>query len=150
MYFVGRAGRQHLNYSSNLFGVCIYLPLVNDEVEEFTRADSESTLGMVEMHVELPQLSECLSQVCQVGAGKLAFYDHVVNVNLHAPPNLVLEHFVDCFLVCCSSILQPEGHDLVIVDSSVGDEVSVLLIFRSHFDFIIPQESIYKCEELVP
>ena len=51
-----------------------------------------------------------------------AFYQHVVQVNLHIPLNLMCEHFVHQPLIHGTRVLKSERHDFVVEETLVGDK----------------------------
>ena len=51
-----------------------------------------------------------------------AFYQHVVHVNLHIPPNLICEHFVHQLLIRGSRVLESERHYFVTKETLAGDK----------------------------
>ena len=79
----------------------------------------------------------------------LLFYDHIIHVHFHIPPELVLEEFVDHPLVSCPRVFQANGHHLVTIRLTVGDQGSVLLIMSCHPDLVIARECIHECEEFM-
>ena len=66
-----------------------------------------------------------------------AFYQHVVNIDLHILAYLVSKDFVYQSLVGGSDVLQAERHHFVAVQASVCDERSMFLILGVHPDLII-------------
>lgn len=76
--------------------------------------------------------------------------NHVINVHLNIPLNLVLEPLVDYPFVHCSHVLQTEGHDFIVVNSSVRDEGGMFLVLGGHLDLVVTQEYIHEHKEFVP
>ena len=79
----------------------------------------------------------------------LAFYQHVVYIDLDIPPNLLREHFVHESLVRCACVLQAEGHHLVTEEALAGYERCFLLIGFMHSDLVVPRENIHEAQQLV-
>ena len=79
----------------------------------------------------------------------LLFYDHIIHVHFHIPPELVLEEFVDHLLVSSPNVLQAEGHYFITIHPAGGDEGSVLLILSRHPDLVITRECVHEREEFV-
>ena len=51
-----------------------------------------------------------------------AFYQHVVHINLHIPPNLMCEHFVHQPLICDSYVLESEMYYFITEETLAGDK----------------------------
>ena len=51
-----------------------------------------------------------------------AFYQHIVNVELHISFNLMYEHFVHEPLICCAHVLKAERHHFVAKKALAGNE----------------------------
>ena len=49
-------------------------------------------------------------------------HQHVVNVDLNIPPNLVREHFVHEPLICHACILEAKRHHFVTEEALAGNE----------------------------
>jgi hypothetical protein len=75
-----------------------------------------------------------------------ALHQHVIHIDLHIPSNLALKHFIHKPLVCCLCVLQTEGHDLVGIQASIGDERGLLLIFKMHEDLVVAKKCVHKVE----
>ena len=75
---------------------------------------------------------------------------HVIHLYFDVSQDLFAEHLVYQPLVGYSSIFQPEGHHLVVVEPLDYDESSFLLVFLRHFYLIVPRECVHKSQELVP
>ena len=58
----------------------------------------------------------------------LTLDEQIVNINLHVPSNLLIEHLVYQYLVYCSYVLQSKWHEPVTVQSFTSDEGHFLLI----------------------
>ena len=66
-----------------------------------------------------------------------AFYQHVIYINLHIPPNLVCKHLVYQSLVRCPCVLESEWHHFVAEESLAGNKRSLLLISLLHSDLVV-------------
>jgi hypothetical protein len=99
--------------------------------------DSKSTFGRVKYHTVFPQCPEHLCQVEDMPSRLYALYQHVVHVYLHVSSNLLPEHLIQKTLIGCSSVLQFERHDLIAIQSPVGDEDCLLLVHLIHAYLII-------------
>jgi len=75
-----------------------------------------------------------------------ALHKHVVDVYLYGVSSLLFEDLVEHSLESCSSILQSERHHLVALDSSVGDECRLVLVWWIHFDLIVFGVGVHKGE----
>ena len=75
-----------------------------------------------------------------------ALHKHVVDVYLYGVFSLLFEDLVDHSLESYSRILQSERHHLVALDSSVGDECRLVLIWWIHFDLIVLGVGVHKGE----
>ena len=51
-----------------------------------------------------------------------AFYQHVIHINLHIPPNLMCEHFVHQPLIRSTRVLEPERHYFVVKETLASDK----------------------------
>ena len=76
----------------------------------------------------------------------LAFYQHVVNVDLDISFNLMCEYLVHEPLVCCTHIIKAERHHFIAKDALAGDKRSLLLICFIHFDIVVTKKSIHEAQ----
>ena len=76
----------------------------------------------------------------------LAFYQHVVNIVLDIPPNLLRKHFVHKPLVCRARIFQAEWYYFITEKALAGYERSFLLVSFVHSDLVVTRESIHKAQ----
>ena len=76
----------------------------------------------------LPQYRKDFIKIPKVLIYFLAFHHHIIDVGLHIFAQLALEHPRYHPLVCGSSILQPEGHYLVMIVSHWGEKSCFLLV----------------------
>lgn len=97
----------------------------------------------------LPQGLEGFAHIREVLLNLKAFLQHVVYIHLNVPPDLAFKHLIDESLINGPRILQFKGNDLVIVESSVGDEGGFLLVGPVHLYLVISQESIHETKSLV-
>lgn len=67
-----------------------------------------------------------------------ALNQYVFYIHLNIPPNLAFKHLINEPLVDGSRVLQSKGHDLVTIESAVGDEGSFFLVGLVHLYLIIP------------
>ena len=76
--------------------------------------------------------------VNMVYCGK-TLHPHDVSIDLHRSPDMELEHFVHQPLIGCPCILQPEGHEPVVVGPLWSDKGCLLLIWGVRTDLVIPK-----------
>ena len=74
----------------------------------------------------------------------LAFYQHVVDVDLNIPPDLVRKHFVHEPLICRTCVLEVERHYFVAEEALAGNKRSLLLVCFIHPDLIITRKCIHE------
>jgi hypothetical protein len=72
------------------------------------------------------------------------------DIHLHVSPDQFLKHLVHQALVSGSGIPQLERHYLITIQSLVGNEGSLLLIYLVHLYLIVLEKCIHEAEELVP
>ena len=77
------------------------------------------------------------------------FYQHVIDVYFNGAPDQVLEDFVNHSLERSASVLEPKGHHLVAVDSSISNEGCLVFILRVYLDLFLPGIDIHKTKELI-
>lgn len=82
----------------------------------------EHILVWIQFHVIRSKGVKGLLEVTQVVTLPCAFYQHVIHINLHIPPNLMCEHFIHQSLVCGSHVLKSERHQFVAEESLAGDK----------------------------
>ena len=104
------------------------LALRTEEAEELARPDTKHALGRIELHIIPSQSCESFLEVRNVIGARKSLDQHVVDVNLHVSPDLLLEHLVDQPLVSRACILQTKGHPGKIVQAQVGDERGGVLV----------------------
>ena len=78
-----------------------------------------------------------------------AFYQYVIYINLHIPPNLVHKHLVHQSLVRCPSVFESEWHYLVAKESLAFNEGSFFLIGFLHSGLVITRKSIHESQKFV-
>ena len=66
-----------------------------------------------------------------------AFYQHVIDVDLNIPLNLVCEHLVHEPLICRTCILKAEWHHFVAEEALASNKRSLLLVHLVHLNLII-------------
>ena len=108
--------------------VCLYSPLRHQESKELSSRGPKYTVGGIQLQLGLLESIECLGEMINVIFPLLAFHQHVVNVNFHGSPNLVMEHGVNKPLISGPRIIQPKRHDLVVIKALVNDEQRLLMI----------------------
>lgn len=85
-----------------------------------------------------------MEQCCFV----IAFDDHINDIYLEIPTNLVFKHFVHQALVHCPGVLETEWHLPVAKGATIGLKDCFLLIFSFHLDLMIALVSIKETLEL--
>lgn len=95
------------------------------------------------------EVIEGLLQIGDIVGCMDALYQHVIHIDFHVSPKLILEDLVHQPLISCSCILEAEGYYLVAVNAFLGHEGSVLLIVWVHLYLVIPEEGIHEAEEFV-
>lgn len=70
------------------------------------------------------------------------FDDHVIDLYLDIPVNLVYKDFVHQALVSCTNILEIEWHFTVAEGATIYMKGHFLLIFSFHLDLMIALEGI--------
>lgn len=86
--------------------------------KKFARAYTKCTLLGVLLQLMLLHHGKYIGQVVQMVKLMFAFDDHIVNVRIHSIAELDAEHECHHSLLCCSGILQIEGHHFIVVDPS--------------------------------
>ena len=90
------------------------------------------------------------SAICSVASGLLVlqydFYQHVVHVDLHIPPNLTCEHLVHWPLIHGVYVLEFEWHHFVTKEALTGNERSFFLIGFIHHDLVVSRECIHETQ----
>ena len=79
----------------------------------------------------------------------LAFYQHVVNIDLDISFNLMCKHLVHEHLICCIHVFKAKQHHFVAEEALTGDERSLLMISFIYFYLVIARKSIHKTQQLV-
>lgn len=85
-----------------------------------------------------------MNQCCFV----MALYDHIIDVYLDIPANLVYKHFFHQALVSCLDVLETEWHFPLEEDATIGMKCRFLLIFSFHLDLMITLGCTEKTLEL--
>ena len=78
-----------------------------------------------------------------------AFYQHVIYINLHIPPNLVRKHLVHQSLVHQPSVFESEWHYLVGEEPVACNKGSFFLIGFLHSDLVVAWKSIHEAQKFV-
>ena len=95
----------HVEQGLDLRIIGFYSSVVDHEAEKLTRADSECTLGWVQLHFVFLKNFEGLPQVLDVLLGLETFHQHVVNIHLYSVADLLFKHLVHRPLVSYTCIL---------------------------------------------
>ena len=66
-----------------------------------------------------------------------AFYQHVIDVDLDIPPDLVREHLVHEPLIRRAYVLEAKWHHFVIEEALIGNKRSLFLVRLVHSNLII-------------
>lgn len=66
-----------------------------------------------------------------------AFNNHVINVSLHVPSDLVFEDLNYHTLVGSSGVYEPEGHNHVRIDGHVGGECGLGDVLRIYANLVV-------------
>lgn len=74
----------------------------------------------------------------------LAFYQHIVNVNLYGLFDLALEHLVDESLINGFGTFKFERHHFIAVKAPISNESNLDLFFFMHKNLILTQKCIHK------
>jgi hypothetical protein len=106
VFLVGWLG--HLAYGVDLRWVGFNALVPDHEAQEQSGGDTEDTLCWVELPLELSQIGEGFGEVGD---------DLVFHCGLDVLPYLGLQALLDFLLVCCSSVFQAKGHDLVAINA---------------------------------
>jgi hypothetical protein len=78
---------------------------------------TEDTFGWVELPLELSLVGEGFGEVSNELIFLYGLHDHIVYVGFDVLPNLRLQALLNCLLICCSSVFQAKGDDLVAIDA---------------------------------
>ena len=78
-----------------------------------------------------------------------AFYQHVFNVDLDIPLDLVREHFVYEPFIHRACVLKAEWHYFVVEEVLVGNKRSLLLVRFVHPNLIITRKGVLETQYLV-
>ena len=78
-----------------------------------------------------------------------AFYQHVIYINLHIPPNPVCKHLVHQSLVRRPSVFEFEWHYLVVEESLACNKGSFFLISFLLSDLVVTRKIIHEAQKLV-
>jgi hypothetical protein len=79
-----------------------------------------------------------------------AFHQHVIYIHLHVLPDQFSKHLVHQALVSGSGIPQLKRHYLITIQSLIGNEGNLLLIYLVHLYLTVPEKCSHEAEELVP
>ena len=82
-------------------------------------------------------------------SGSRTLDEHIIDVHLHGNPEELGEDLLHQTLIGGPGILQTEGHNLITVEATIGDECSVLFVAMVHWDLIIPRVGIHEAQEFV-
>ena len=74
---------------------------------------------------------------------------HIIDVHLHTLLDDGFKHLVHYLLVGCSCVLEPKGHDLVAIQSSVHNEGGLLLVSMTQGNLMMPGEGTHEAEHRV-
>lgn len=86
------------------------------------------TLQRIELHSVFLEDVEHYFKVFDVVDGESRLYKHVVHVHLHSFPDLAVKHSIDKSLIDRLSVLKPERHHFITIESEIGDKAGMLLI----------------------
>ena len=78
-----------------------------------------------------------------------AFYQHVIYINLHIPPNLVHKHLVHQSLVHHPCVFEFEWHYLVAEEPLACNKRSLFLIDFPHSNLVITRKSIHEAQKFM-
>jgi hypothetical protein len=104
-------------YSVDLCWVGYNASVPNHEAQEQSGGDTEDALCWVELPLELSEIGEDFGEVGDELVFHYGLDDHIVYIGLDILPDLGFEALLDHLLVCCSSVFQAKGHDLVAIDA---------------------------------
>jgi hypothetical protein len=96
--------------------------------------------------LELPQIGEGFSEVGDelIFLGSLDHY--IIYVGLNVLPDLRLQALLNCLLICCSSVFQPESHNLVAIDAMGRYERCFIFIVRVQSYLVISRVGVEEAE----
>ncbi|CAL9025497.1 unnamed protein product, partial [Prunus brigantina] len=103
----------------------------------------------IQLHAIPAEQAECLDKVFDVICTLWGLDQHVVHVDFHSFADLLLEDFIHEPLVGCSGVLQPKGHDLVVVGPPLDDERGFRLVILMHQDLVMAGVGIHEVEQLI-
>lgn len=72
-----------------------------------------------------------------MGLDKFTPDEHIIHVQLHILPDVVLEDFIYEMLIGCTYIFQTKWHDPVTEKILINDKGNLFLILKSHSDLVI-------------
>ena len=104
------------------------------------------------MHLASTVLAEDAENLAEVDQMVLRFSgldDHIVDVNLHSPPELCLKHLGHQPLVCRPCVLQPEGHHLITVGAPGCDEGCLFLVRYEQRYLVVSSVSVEETHTVV-
>src|SRR3954467_15450830 len=122
----------------DLVGVGFDPTLRHEEPEKLAGGNSEHALLGVELEADLAQVRKGLFQVLNQGCLVSALDHNVVHVGLHISVDLWLESSVDNPRKRRACILQSKRHPHKTVRAAWSDERSLLFVFFSHEDLVVP------------
>jgi hypothetical protein len=97
---------------------------------------------LVELPLELSQIGEGFGEVGDELVFLCGLDDHIVYISLEVLPDLGLQALLNCLLVCCSSVFQAKGHDLVAIDAMRSYECCFVFIVRMQGYLMIPRVAV--------
>ena len=74
----------------------------------------------------------------------LAFYQHVVNINLDISPNLLYEHLIHEPLIRRACVFETKWHYFIVEEALASNERSFLLICFIHSDLVVTRKSVHE------
>ena len=128
----------------------VHSSLSHHKIEKFTCINVEHAFERVKFHVVPSYQPEHLFQMLNVFWAGFAFDDHVINIHFHCSTYQQLKKFHHRPLVCCSYILEPKKHDVVVVQFSQCDEGHFLFIQLEHGDLVVLGGNIKEGKHFMP
>ena len=130
----------------NLFWVGLNASFTDHEAKEFAASNSKDAFLRVETHPVFEELSKYSVKVGNVVIFCISLNQHVVDIHFHNLTNFIFKHGVNEPLISCPRILEAKGHDLVTVQSFIGDKGCVGLVGGVHFDLVVARVGIEEAE----
>src|SRR6185503_14434506 len=84
---------------------------MNHKSKELTSRHTKCTFVRIDLQSMLSSVFQGFTQVGQMFLMPFRLYHNIININFYNLADNLMEDIIHGPLVCCSSVLQPKGHD---------------------------------------